>query len=223
VIEGLLSRRESMVEGTDVVFFLANNPGEPIKFHETYNHPEPDARVMWRVAIFKDFEDKKKRGVWEVISKEKMSDERRYAKINCVFKIKRNGIFRAGLVACGYSQVPGIDLTESYTSVIDDVSFRIIFIGMMVWNLKSKIIDIETAFFHGDFEERIFIEIPSGMEVGDSKCLVLKTKIYRLVQITAQFYLKLVKALKSCGITGSLVDPCLWVKQSNTGIVMIEI
>jgi hypothetical protein len=37
--------------------------------------------------------------------------------------MKRNGIFRARLVACGYSQVPGIDFNENYASVINDVSF----------------------------------------------------------------------------------------------------
>jgi hypothetical protein len=39
------------------------------------------------------------------------------------FKIKGNGVFRARLVACGYSQVPGVDFNESYAPVINDVSF----------------------------------------------------------------------------------------------------
>jgi hypothetical protein len=58
-------------------------------------------------------------------------------------------------------------LTDSYASVINSVSFRIILIGMMVWNLKAKIIDTESLFPHGDLEETIFMEIPSGIEVGD--------------------------------------------------------
>jgi hypothetical protein len=55
-------------------------------------------------------------------------------------------------------------------------------IGMMVWNLKAKIIDIETAFLHGDLEERIYIEIPSDMQVGDGKYHDLEKTIYGLVQ-----------------------------------------
>jgi hypothetical protein len=43
------------------------------------------------------------------------------------------------------------------------------------------------------------------------------------VQCARQFYFKLVKALKSCGFIGSLADPCIWVKQFNTGIVMMVI
>jgi hypothetical protein len=34
---------------------------------------------------------------------------------------------------------------------------------------------------------------------------------------------EIIKVVKSCGFTSSLVDPCLWVKQSNSGIVMIAI
>ena len=40
--------------------------------------------------------------VWSIINKESIT-----------IKIKRNGVLRARLVACGYSQVPGIDFNES--------------------------------------------------------------------------------------------------------------
>jgi hypothetical protein len=72
-----------------------------------------------------------------------------------VFKIKRNGIFHARLVACGYSQVPGVDFQESFAPVINDVTFRILLIMMLTWNLKGKIVDIKTAFLHGNHKETI--------------------------------------------------------------------
>jgi hypothetical protein len=62
-------------------------------------------------------------------------------------------------VECGSSQVPGIDFTERYAPVINDVSFRIILIGMIIWNLKAKIIDIETTFLHSNLEESIFMAV----------------------------------------------------------------
>jgi hypothetical protein len=36
-------------------------------------------------------------------------------------------------------------------------------------------------------------------------------------------HVKVVKALNSCGFTDILVDLCLWVKQSNSAIVMMSI
>ncbi|MCP4746748.1 MAG: hypothetical protein GY874_11505, partial [Desulfobacteraceae bacterium] len=35
-----------------------------------------------------------------------------------VFKVKRNGVFRPRLVACGYSKIPGEDFTENYSPVV---------------------------------------------------------------------------------------------------------
>jgi hypothetical protein len=64
-----------------------------------------------------------KQQVWENIKKEDIPEDRRTIKCKCIFKIKRNGIFRARLVACGYSQIPGIDFNESFAPVINDVSF----------------------------------------------------------------------------------------------------
>jgi hypothetical protein len=115
-------------------------------------------------------------------------------------------------VECHYRQISSIDLYESFTPVINGAYFTIILVEMMVWNLKAKIIDIETAILHDDLEERSLMGIPSCMEVGDGKCLVLKKTIYELVQIARQFYVKLVEALKSCRFTGSSVDPCLLFK-----------
>jgi hypothetical protein len=141
------------------------------------------------------------------------SDSKGEGKIKWVFKIKRKGMFRASLEACGNSQVPGIVFTKSYAPVIDDASLRIIFIGMMFWNLMPNTIDIKITFLHGDLEERIFMKIPSDKQVGNSKCLVLKNKIYGLVSSVRKINVKIFKALKNCGFTGRLVDPCLWIKQ----------
>jgi hypothetical protein len=111
VWEGLISGRESILEVADG-YFLEDNSGEPIKFFEAYNHPKPDARLKLITAICKECEDIKKKGVWGVIPKAKTPEGRRCVKRKLVLKIKRNEIFMARLMACGCSQVPGVDFTE---------------------------------------------------------------------------------------------------------------
>jgi hypothetical protein len=64
--------------------------------------------------------------------------------------VKRNGIFRARVAASVYSQVPEIDLSESFAPVLNDVSFRTMLIAKLVWNMTCSVVDIETAFLHGD-------------------------------------------------------------------------
>jgi Reverse transcriptase (RNA-dependent DNA polymerase) len=62
------------------------------------------------------------KGVYKKIEKSELPSNRVCVKNKWIFKIKRNGIFRAQLVACGYSQVPGIDFQESFAPVINDVT-----------------------------------------------------------------------------------------------------
>jgi len=97
-------------------------------------------------------------------------------------------------------------------NVINDLTFWILLITMLTWNLKAKVVDIETAFLHGDLKETIYMEILKGMKAKDHECLILNKTINGLVQSTRKFYNKLVSALKDCGFKASSVDPCLWIK-----------
>ena len=94
---------------------------------------------------------------------------------------------------------------------------------MLVWNLKATIIDAETAFLHGDLKEKIFMEIPQGMDADKEDCSSLNKTIYGQDQSARQFYSKSVEVLKSCGFKGSEIDPCLWTKHSSLGMVMMAI
>jgi hypothetical protein len=61
--------------------------------------------------------------------------------------VKRNGIFRARLVACGYSQIPGVDFSENYSPVVNDITFGLLIEIMIIMNLSAKIVDVETALY----------------------------------------------------------------------------
>jgi hypothetical protein len=115
-------------------------------------------------------------------------------------------------VACGNSQVSGFDFNDNFTPVVNDVTSLTFLVAILVWNLKAKIVDIQTEFLHGDLKGGIFMEIPEGMDVGKEDSLSLSKTIYELSQSARQFYIKLVEALKSCAFKGSKVDPCLWTK-----------
>ena len=86
------------------------------------------------------------------------------------------------LVACGYSQVPGVDYSENYAPVINDVMWRILLIMKLIWGLDAIIVDVETTFLHGKLKEQIFMELPEGMTSFDDKCLELLKSLYGLVQ-----------------------------------------
>ena len=86
-----------------------------------------------------------------------MPKGRRCVKSKWVFDIKRSGLFKVRLVACGYSQIPGVDFTESYAPVINDVSWRILLIIKMLMRYKAMIVNVETAFLFGNLEEEVYM------------------------------------------------------------------
>ena len=118
-----------------------------------------------------------------------------------LFKIKRDRTYRARLVALGYSQIPGVDYTDSFAPVAHDVTFRIALARMMVEKLDSLVMDVETAFLYGEIDEEIFMKSPVGMEEIDpgsssEDCYQLLKGIYGLCQATRQFWKKFVNTAK---------------------------
>jgi Reverse transcriptase (RNA-dependent DNA polymerase) len=154
-----------------------------------------------------------------------MPKNRRCVKCKWVFKIKRSGVYRARLVACGYSQIAGVDFSSNYAPVINDVTWRIMLIAMLKNLWSAKIIDVETAFLHGDLEEDIYMDCPPGLEDADNKteCLKLQTTIYGLVQSAQQFWKKLVKTLRDMGFEGGYPDPCMMKRTDERGTVFIAL
>jgi hypothetical protein len=169
------------------------------------------------------------RKVWEHKQRSEIPKERRLVGCKWVFKIKRNGTFCARLVAQGFTQIPGVDFTESYAPVVNDVTFRLTLVIVMVCKLNRKIMDVETAFLHGILEEEIYMKIPDGYtdEVPritvEDNCLLLKKAIYGIVQAARLFFLRLTRDLKKIGFRDSGVDPCLLYRKDENGICIVLI
>ena len=110
----------------------------------------------------------------------------------------------ARLVAKGFSQIPGVDSTDNYSPVVNDVTFRVVVARMLIENLKGKMVDIDNAFLNGDLEHEIYMKIPEGYDEVISKdvdkegCLILQKAIYGLVQAAKQFWEKNVDKMMIC-------------------------
>jgi hypothetical protein len=90
-----------------------------------------------------------------------------------------------------YSQIPEVDFTETYSPVINDITWRILIIFIIVMGFHSMIIDVETTFlYYGEFEEveEIYMECPPGMQQFEDECLQLQKTIYGLVQSGRQYF-----------------------------------
>jgi hypothetical protein len=80
------------------------------------------------------------------------------------------------------SQVPVLNFNDSFAPVVNEVKFPTLLVAMLIWNLRAKIFDVETAFLHGDLKEEISMEIPEGIDAVKVDGLSLNKIIYGLVQ-----------------------------------------
>ena len=219
---------EDWIHETCLISAVTSGPTEPKKIQEACHSPVEKERHNWQVAIRREIKSMINRGVWRKIDKVKIPENRRLIGNKWVFKIKRDGTYRARLVALGYSQIPGVDYTDNFAPVAYDVSFRIALARMMVQELDSLVMDVETAFLYGDIEEEIFVKSPIGMEVIDpgsspEDCYQLKKGIYGLCQAARQFWKTSVDTIEEepFGFTVSPADPCMMFKENNLGVCII--
>jgi hypothetical protein len=201
--------------------------GEPKTFSDAWNHPNEYIRKKWREAIRKEIREMINKGVWRMVDRNKVPSGRKLIGNKWVFKVKKNGVYRARLVALGYSQVPGVDYTENFAPVINDITLRTLLVLMKVKNYSSRVIDVETAFLYGNLEEEIYMRIPSGLEdcvdeIPLNACLLLERSLYGLVQAARQWWKKIVGYLtKELNFKLSPVDPCLLYRKNSYGTVYL--
>ena len=66
--------------------------------------------------------------------------------------------FKAQVVAKGYFQLEGVDYHEVFSPVVKHTSIRLILTMVALDDLELEQLDEKTVFFHGNLEERIYME-----------------------------------------------------------------
>ena len=219
---------EDWIQETCLISAVTSGPTEPKTFQEAWHYPIENERNNWRAAIRKEIRSMINRRVWRKTDRAKIPKNRRLIGNKWVFKIKRDGTYRARLVALEYSQIPGVDYTDNFAPAAHDVSFRIALARMMVEKLDSLVNDVETAFLYGEIDKEIFMKSPVGMEEIDpgsssEDCYQLLKGIYGLCQAARQFWKKFVNTVKQkpFGFRVSPADPCMLFEENELGVCII--
>ena len=205
-------------------------PDEPSAFQEAWHHPDPVEWEGWRTAIRKEFHDMIRMKVWRRIKRRDIPSDRRVIGSKWVFKRKRDGRFRARLCGLGYTQIAGIDFTANHAPVVNDVSFRIMLVLKLMMRWSTAMIDVSVAFLNGEMEELIFMELPEGLDMmngadqdDEDDCVILDKCIYGTVQAARQWSKKFRKKLMELGFDVSMIDPCIMIRQNESGTVLLSI
>ena len=84
--------------------------------------------------------------------------------------------------------MPGIDFSESYSLVVNDITFCILLLMVIHFGYSAKIVNIETAFLFRDLKEEVYMECPQGMSnIKKDDCIILNKCTYGVVQAAQQY------------------------------------
>ena len=148
-----------------------------------------------------------------------------------VYRIKRDNlgniiVYRARLVAQGFSQKPGIDYLETFAPVAKIESIRLLLAISAVLDWEVHVIDIDSAFLNSDLppDQAVYLAQPPGHVVKgkeDYVWLLLKG-LYGLKQSGHLWYQKLKGILLEIGFSACKSDPCIFIRTSSKAISIIS-
>eukprot|EP00253_Pinus_taeda_P014487 PITA_14487 len=186
---------------------------------------EAEHEEVWKKAMQEEYQSIMKNGVWEIVPK---PSDKLIVTSKWIYKIKHavDGSidkYKARFVARGFSQKGGIDYEETFAPTARYTTIRslVSLATTMGWNIHKM--DVKTAFLIGTIDEEVYIEQPKGFEVNSRESHVcrLKKALYGLKQAPRAWYARMDKYLLRTGFVKSTVDPNLYIKVVNNGLVII--
>lgn len=176
----------------------------------------------WKKAIEEELRSHERNNTWTLTQR---TDKK---PITCkwVFCIKRNkegGIerYKARLCARGFTQVKGLDYTETFSPTTRYDSIRILLSVAASKGLEIEQFDVKTAFLYGELLEEIYMEPPEGIENDASQVCKLNKSLYGLKQASRCWNKKFTSFLTTYGFKPCPSDNCVFIGYFNSIKVLL--
>jgi hypothetical protein len=149
-----------------------------------------------------------------------------------VFIQKRNknnkvARYKVRLVAQGFMQRPDIDFNETYSPVMNGITFWYL-ISLAIQNhLSLQLMDVVTAYLYGSLDSDIYMKVPDGIlvlnmhAIHNMYCVKLVKSLYGLKQSGRMWYNRLKKFLINKGYSNIDNCPYVFIRKFATGFYII--
>ena len=143
-------------------------PDNPKTLTEARRSPE---WPQWEKAIQAELDQLHKMGTWELVDPphgripvgNKWVLTKKYDKQGNLQK------FKARLVAKGYTQMPGMDYTDTYAPVVRLETIRTLLALAISENWEIQQMDVKGAYLNGRIKEEIYMKQPDGYDDGTDR------------------------------------------------------
>ena len=139
--------------------------------------------------------------------------------------------YKARLVAQGFSQRLDIDYEETYSPVMDAITFHFLISLVVYEELGMRLMDVITAYLYGSIDSDIRMKILEGFKLPEAVStkprsmfsIKLQRFLYGLKQSGRMWYNRLSEYLLKEGYVNNPICPCVFIKKSETGFAIIAV
>ena len=235
---GKIWKRNEMDDIDDVFSYLLakeiNEENEDPEPKSVYECQKRHDWIKWKDAIQVELDSLNKRNVFgPIVLTPKDVKPVGYKWVFVRKRNEKNEItrYKARLVAQGFSQRPGIDYEETYSPVMDAITFRFLMSLAANENLEMRLMDVVTAYLYGSLDTDIYMRIPDGFKMPETLsskpkelCAIkLQRSLYGLKQSGRMWYNRLSEHLTKEGYTNDPICPCVFIKKTTSGFVIIAV
>ncbi|KAE8954917.1 hypothetical protein PR001_g32304, partial [Phytophthora rubi] len=182
-----------------------------------------DDAAQWREAMDAELLSHERNGTWTLVPR---GTANRTIGCRWVFAKKRDQHgrvvrYKARLVAKGFKQKYGIDFFETYSPVANMNSIRVVVSVCAAYEYRMEQLDADTAFLNSELKDRVYMEVPFGIEnARDYQCQLNKA-IYGLKQAASAWNKTIHRVFLGNGFKSCGADQCVYVKRSKNGFIYV--
>ena len=182
----------------------------------------------WKEAMDRELATLEKAETWSTVPR---PPDKNVVGSKWVFRIKRKADgsiekYKVRLVACGFTQVYGVDYFDTFSPVAKLASFRTILTiaAKSDWEIKS--FDFNGAYLNGELDEHeeIYMQFPPGYDTPKENMVKwLHKSLYGLKQAGRRWYDTLARALADHGFRVTQADPGVFYCRIEDHILILAI
>ena len=191
---------------------------DPETFAEASGHPD------WDAAMNEEYRSLMVNDTWDLVP---LPKGRKLVRCKWVYRTKyaTDGSVdkhKARLVAKGFSQVEGLDYTETFAPVAKMNSIRLVLSLAASYRWEVHQMDVKSAFLHGDLQEEIYMAQPPRFVQSNSSLVChLKKSLYGLKQAPRAWYAKMDRFLLDSDFYRCHSDPNVYTKKVSNHLIIL--
>ena len=135
------------------------------------------------------------------------------------------------LVAQGFSQKLGIDYEETFSLIMDVITFHFLISLVVPKGLDMHLMNVITTYLYGSMDNDIYMKILEGFKLPEANCtksrsmysIKLQRSLYGLKQPRRVLYNHLSEYLLKEWYMNNPIYLCILIKKLETGFAIIAI